>query len=213
MSYSSLFSQSRFFAGMLILVTALWILLWLTVLPWPAYGWLIVLVSYFVADAGSYILHYLVDFYGDPHKPGIVHEFQQHHDNQFGIVNASLSEVLLPAAWIVVPGLLLLSVLATAGWLHPALYLALSVAGLCWGYAQLFHRWAHQAVCSWPVRFLQDTGMILSSWSHAEHHIEPYTSHYAVVNGWSNPLFDRFGMPGMIDRVMLRLGFAKRCPV
>jgi len=205
-------NQQRYQTLLLYLVSIFWLFLWSGVLAWPEHGWLIVLVSYFLADAGSYILHYIVDFYGDTDKPGIVHEFQLHHADQFGIVKAPLSEVMFPAAWIVVPLLALLAAVTLAGWIPSGLALCLFVLGACWGYAQLFHRWAHLTFPSLPVKLLQKTGLVLSPWAHADHHIKPYTSNYAVVNGWSNWLLDSINMPKLIDALLSRLGFVKREP-
>ncbi len=66
-------NQARFQTAMLMLSFVLWCCLWWFVLDWPAQGWWTLLVSYFIADAGSYVLHYLIDFYGDGNHPGIVH--------------------------------------------------------------------------------------------------------------------------------------------
>lgn len=206
-------NQQRYQTLLLYLVSIFWLFLWSGVLAWPEHGWLIVLASYFLADAGSYILHYIVDFYGDADQPGMVQAFQLHHAEPAGIVDAPVSEVMFPAAWIVVPLLALLSAFTLAGWVSNGLALSLCVIGACWGYAQLFHRWAH---LGWPglaVRLLQKTGLVLSPSAHADHHRKPYTSNYAVVNGWSNRLLDRIKMPAVIDAVLSRLGFVKRQPI
>jgi len=171
--------------------------------------WGMVIVVVFVADAGSYLFHYVVDHYGHPRPGSVVYEFQRHHLVPDGIVHKPISEILYPAARIVTPleGLLLLeaSIRGDASWWR----LALLVLGMCWVLAQLCHRWSHRSPGR-LVRGLQSVGILISPSAHHRHHQAPYDSHFAVITGWSNPLFDGLGLPRWLDCLMQRLGFEKR---
>ncbi|BAN68109.1 fatty acid desaturase CarF family protein [endosymbiont of unidentified scaly snail isolate Monju] len=193
--------------AMLSLVFA-WVLWALETFSDPV-AWGVVIVAVFVADAGSYVFHYVVDHYGRPRPGGVVHAFQRHHLIPDGIVQKPVVEVLYPAARIVTPleALLLLgvSVRGEAGWW----VLALLVLSVFWVLAQLCHRWSHRPPGR-LVRGLQAAGILVSPSAHQRHHEAPYDSHFAVITGWSNPLFDGFGLPRRLDRLMQCLGLEKR---
>jgi len=200
--------KEKFYLVSLYLLTAQWV--WLLSERWPVHGWAIALVTLFVADAGSYVLHYIVDFYGDADRPGVIHEFQLHHKDPKGIVTAPLSHVLYPAAWIIVPVWATLGTFTAQGYIPPAVALVLAVLGASWGFAQLFHRWAHLRRPPLLIRLLQGMRLIIHPAPHDVHHTPPYATDYAVVTGWSNPVLDALKAPVLIDAILGALGFAKR---
>ena len=187
-------------------------LLWPVVLwqHWPEHSVLIALAALFCADAGSYVFHYIVDWYGDADRSGLAREFQKHHAQPDGIAEATVLEVLHPVARLVVPAWALAAAVTAFGWLPPSVALAVALIGAAWCYGQLAHRWTHMRQPPRLARLLQGLCLIVSPNAHRLHHIPPYSSHYAVITGWSNPLFDFLRLPRLIDRVLQGVGFEKR---
>ncbi len=167
--------------------------------------------TYLLADAGSYLFHYIVDHYGNAARQGIVREFQNHHAQPGYIAQRPLVEVIYPAAKIITLPVLVVLLLALAGWIPGAWALFLFTLGSCWVFTQVFHRWAHLRRPGRLVSLLQRTGLILGSTAHDRHHESPFMTDFAVINGWTNPLFDAIGMPGLVDIVLEKgLGIEKR---
>ncbi len=199
-------------------IVTIWFLVfgvWLIALPflvdahWRTF--VIVLSTYALADAGSYLFHYIVDHYGRADRPGVVREFQNHHREPGYIAQRPLSEVLEPAARIITPWLVLVLILALIGWLPGPLALFLFTLGSCWVFTQLFHRWSHLRDPGPLIGLLQRVGLIVGREAHTAHHRTPFMSHFAVINGWSNPLFDAIRMPLIVDYLLVGLlGIRKR---
>lgn len=54
------------------------------------------------------------------------------------------------------------------------------------------HAWAHWAgKVSWPIKMMQETGILQSPKHHAEHHRSPHLIRYCVMSEWLNPVLDR----------------------
>ncbi len=203
-------SRAKLWLTAWLLVFAAWVwALGFVLEPVPHAGW-ILLFTYFIADAGSYLFHYVVDHYGDPARAGLVRDFQCHHLTPCGIAERPLCEVLCPAARIVTPVMLLLWPVVVAGWLPGWLVLAGWALGSLWVFTQLFHRWAHMPQTRGAVRWLQRLRLVVGPVEHARHHRAPYDSNFAVINGWSNWLFDRIGVPALLDGLLAGLGIHKR---
>lgn len=70
--------------------------------------------------------------------------------------------------------------------------LTFSMLGLLGGYT---HKWAHERTChrihNKFICWLQDAGVILNPRHHRPHHTT-HTSHYALINGFTQPLLDIF---------------------
>ncbi len=200
------------------IVVSAWFLLfaaWVAALPFlvslDGGSIAIVVFTYAFADAGSYLFHYIVDHYGRADHPGIVAEFQGHHADPGRIARRPLVEVLYPAARIITPWSALALMLALAGWLPSGSALFLFVLGSCWVYTQLFHRWAHLREPPAVIAWLQRSGLILRATAHDRHHRLPFMTDFAVINGWTNPLFDAIDLPKWVDWVLEKgLGIPKR---
>jgi len=190
-------------------ISLAWMYAFVFLLPYIEFAWLLTLCGILLADAGSYVFHYLVDHYGQPVPGSLVHEFQRHHLFPHGIAEKPVSEVLYPAVRVVVPASLLMGVLLAVGWLPLALALLGFVVLSCWVLAQLFHRWAHMRPPA-LVRMAQDLRLLVSVREHALHHTQPYDTRFAVITGWSNFLLDRLGAPRLLDWLMWRFGKQKR---
>jgi hypothetical protein len=58
--------------------------------------------------------------------------------------------------------------------------------------ANEIHAWSHRAGKAWwPIRMMQETGIVQSAKHHAEHHRSPHQIRYCVMSEWLNPLLDR----------------------
>lgn len=185
------------------------VVVWVLWLPSVPLWWLWLLVGYALADAGSYLFHYIIDHYGDPRRPGLVREFQRHHLEPWGISRKSVSQAIVPAARVATPVMLVWLVLGLLGWVPPTLLLLGCELGVLWVFTQVFHRWAHMPTRG-VVRLAQRAGLIMGSRAHRHHHCPPFHSHFAVINGWSNRLLDRLQAPRLVDTVLGRFGCRKR---
>eukprot|EP00891_Asterochloris_glomerata_P008549 jgi/Astpho2/8549/e_gw1.00125.87.1_t len=58
--------------------------------------------------------------------------------------------------------------------------------------SQQLHCWTHSRRCTVPtqVAWLQNHGVLISPHAHQAHHQEPYSTNFATVNGWWNPVLD-----------------------
>ena len=189
-------------------VCAAWLVALLMWLPAVPYWGLWLLAGYALADAGSYLFHYVIDHYGDPARMGLVREFQLHHLEPWGIARKPVTAVIVPAARLATPVMALLLVAALAGWLPAWFSLVGFELGALWVFTQLFHRWAHMPTRG-LVRLAQRLRLIVSAQAHRRHHRAPFHSHFGVINGWSNWPLDRLDAPLLVDRLLGLLGYRK----
>lgn len=189
---------------------ALWVLLWTVILPWPAHGFWILLGTYVLADAGSYVLHYYYDHYADPHRSEIAHECQWHLLNPDEITRGPISGILETSALILVPLLFVVAVLTLLGAIPLWLALMLSSLGLIALFSRALHRWSHNRHNHWTIRALQKARLIVTPEAHDKHHQPPHGSNYAIVSGWSNPALDAVGIPSILDSTMARAKIPRR---
>lgn len=185
-----------------------WLLSWAFWLTPVAYWPLWLLLGYALADVGSYLFHYIIDHYGDPHGPGLVREFQMHHLEPWGIARRSVSEAIAPAARIVAPILSVWLLLGLQDWLPGWLLLMGFEVGVLWVFTQVFHRWAHMPTRG-VVRWAQRLGLIIGARAHRQHHKAPFHSHFGVINGWSNWPLDKLGAMRLVDAGLQGLGYRK----
>jgi hypothetical protein len=67
------------------------------------------------------------------------------------------------------------------------------------------HKQAHKSKPDFHGRVLQSTGLFLTFSKHARHHQPPFDSEFAVINGWSQILTDRFGFWSKMDLAWWRI--------
>jgi hypothetical protein len=154
-------------------------------------------VAWLIADFGSGLIHWWEDRYGDPEWPWplgplIVHPNIEHHQRPAKLCGSSYwarnATTLIPAA-----------VAALLAWF---LGFHAVAGGLLWlSQANEIHSWAHQK-CSWPVRAIQETGLLQSPRVHAEHHRRPFDRNYCVVTDWLNPILEAADFWGRVERVI-----------
>jgi ubiquitin-conjugating enzyme E2 variant len=144
--------------------------------------------GYLVADAASAVFHWAVDNYPTGDTPIIgktADEFQIHHKNPLNLEDGHvLDNIALAGQFTALP------MLAVAA-INPPV----AVAGVALGFlggitsAQASHRWAHLKK---PNRFTEmlQGNVLQAKTDHTDHHAQPHSGHYGIVNGLSNPLLD-----------------------
>lgn len=146
-------------------------------------GWLVTVAAALTfADLASGLVHWWEDRYGDPAWPVlgplVVRPNIVHHERPREFLRVSYWQrnytTLVPAL-----------VAAVLAWRVPWLCLGLVILSQ----SNELHAWAHSR-CSWPVRMAQRAGLIQSPRHHAQHHAQPFGSHYCVVTDWLNPLLE-----------------------
>jgi ubiquitin-conjugating enzyme E2 variant len=145
--------------------------------------------GYLVADAASAVFHWAVDNYPDGNTPIIgktADEFQIHHKNPLNLEEGHLLDnIALAGQFTALP------MLAVAAVNPPV-----AAAGMALGFlggvtsAQASHRWAHMKRPNKLTQMLQGN-VLQAKTDHTDHHAQPHAGHYGIVNGLSNPLFDK----------------------
>jgi ubiquitin-conjugating enzyme E2 variant len=135
--------------------------------------------------------------------------FQEHHADCLKITRETLPQVLAPVMPLLLPAWLLLSAPAVLGWITPGWSLYLCVVALGVGFGQVIHRWSHLPDPGLLVRGLQRTRLVVSARAHDAHHRPPHGNAYAIVSGWSNPLFDAVSLDRWLSAVLARLGYPR----
>jgi len=201
--------RPRYYLTLWLLACLLWAALWLAVLPWPP-GWpLVILAAWLTADAGSYCFHVVLDHHLRAERSEMARGFQAHHQDGAAITREPLPETLAAVVSPVLPVWLLAASLAAAGWLPAWLALYGCVLGLGVGFGQVFHRWAHLERPGPLVAWAQRLGLVVAPRAHAAHHAPPVGTAYAIVCGWSNPLFDALALDRCLSALLARLGWPR----
>ena len=156
------------------------------------------LAAVLAADLVSGLVHWICDRFFSEETPLIgrilIHPFREHHADPLAITRHGLFElcgnsalaVLPPVLGIVLAGAPGASAARVAG--H-GFVIALALAVFA---TNQLHKWAHARRRSAPVRFLQRTGLILSTEVHERHHRGDFSQGYCVTTGWLNPLLDKY---------------------
>jgi ubiquitin-conjugating enzyme E2 variant len=179
-------------------------------------AWLLlpaVLVSFFVGDLVTGLVHWAADTYCSEETPvigpSLIKPFRMHHFDPKDICRHGVVETLGNTCILACP---LLGLLVYAGtsveWPGAHAFAAL-VAVLSVGMTvatNQFHKWAHADLPPAPVRLLQASGLILSSEHHEGHHGGGFDSRYCITNGWMNPLLDRLKFFAVAERALGKLG-------
>jgi hypothetical protein len=162
----------------------------------------VAVVMLLAADVLSGIVHWGFDRFGSESTPlvgpNLVRTFREHHTDPLGITRHSFVEANGgPAFGSSV-------VFAVGLCAPPALAAALFWLGTFGLATNLVHAWAHGPAPR-PVRWLQRAGVLLSPEHHAAHHDAPYDRAYCITTGWANPLLDRIGAWGRMERAIRTL--------
>jgi palmitoyl-[glycerolipid] 3-(E)-desaturase len=166
-------------------------------------------LSWLAADFGSGVLHWAVDNYGTGQTPifgSIIAAFQGHHCAPWTITERSFANntYKLCTPFGILP-VTLFTVLATLGYMTPAM--ALFLVAFCFFevLSQEFHKWSHQRPSespSWVNAVLQKYGFTVSKQAHALHHTSPYEGNYCIVSGFHNTWLDQTGFFRRLERII-----------
>ena len=165
------------------------------------------------ADLGSGLVHWGADTWGRDDLPVIGRRllvpFRVHHVNPDDFLRRSFIDTNGDVALVTIPAIAaLLQIPLEAAWGGPA---AVFGAGLC-GFGMMtnqIHQWAHMPSPPWPVRWLQDSGVILGRAQHATHHARPYDAHYCITTGWCNRPIEALGLFRRIEICVTRMTGAR----
>lgn len=162
-----------------------------------------------VADFLSGLVHALCDNLGSVDTPIVgqkfIRSFREHHTDPLDMTRGDLIRVnadnVLACLPILIPCVL---------WLDVGSHLLLSTFLLAlMGFVVVtnqIHKWAHMAEVPGPVRWLQRHQLVLSPEHHRVHHTPPYSSHYCITSGITNPFLTRIGFWPALLRLCRWLG-------
>lgn len=173
-------------------------------------GWLIgaALIGYLTADLASGVVHWLADRFGSPDTPilgeAFVHPFREHHDLPKKILEHDFVEVngnnCVAMLLFLIPMEFVLPSVFSGSWIGLASFTVTFSLGIFM--TNQFHQWAHADEVSAPVRWLQQTRLVLSPEAHDRHHTLPYESDYCITSGWMNPILERLNLFGGIEKFL-----------
>lgn len=149
---------------------------------------LTILLCLVAADFLTGLLHWWEDTYGDPGWPVIgeliVKPNILHHQDPLHFTTA---ETLFSRNYLqVVPASLLA---AGVLFLSPSLW-PVSLTLVVAAFGNEVHAWSHRAKNPWPVRLLQDTGILQAPRQHAKHHHAPFTHYYCTILNVTNAVLE-----------------------
>eukprot|EP01110_Echinostelium_bisporum_P011456 TRINITY_DN5335_c0_g1_i1.p1 TRINITY_DN5335_c0_g1~~TRINITY_DN5335_c0_g1_i1.p1 ORF type:complete len:324 (+),score=60.69 TRINITY_DN5335_c0_g1_i1:188-1159(+) len=151
-------------------------------------------LSMFVADFFSGIMHWGADTYGSLETPvfgqSIIRSFREHHVVPTAICHHDFIEANGDNCAITLPFTILAAFNSFdqdnlyALFVHNFLLFTTFWAAL----TNQIHKWSHTYKLPWYVSILQDYGIIISKRDHAVHHRNPFDKYYCITNGWLNPV-------------------------
>lgn len=166
-----------------------------------ACGWI-------AADFVSGLVHWLADTWGSETMPWIgprfLKPFRVHHTTPESFLECKFMDTNGDTALIGIP--FLLSVFAVPLTSHWGFWFALFLTSFC-----LFalptnqiHQWAHMSRPPRFVRWLQASGLILSTDSHGLHHSGAHSQHYCITTGFCNRLLERICFFRILENAISR---------
>jgi len=167
---------------------------------------LTIIASIVLGDMGTGIFHWSVDNYGGIKTPifgSVCVAFQGHHDTPWTITFRSFCNNVFKIAYGTIPALVLVAVLVPAEAVLAKVFLTLFINW--WLISQEFHKWAHMRTVPPVVKFLQDSGIILSRKEHGLHHTSPFEEKYCILTGICNPILDSSRFFRVLEKVIWAL--------
>jgi plasmanylethanolamine desaturase len=170
---------------------------------------LVALCGVVTADFLSGIVHWAADTWGRDDTPvvgqRILVPFRVHHVNPDDFLRRRFLDTNGDVAWVTSPVLLSLqAVPLETMWGSLAAVFGFTLCGTGVMTNQI-HQWAHMASPPWPVRVLQDCGVLLGRREHGGHHAGAYDSYYCITTGWCNRPLDRMGFFRRLERVITQM--------
>jgi ubiquitin-conjugating enzyme E2 variant len=163
-----------------------------------------VLICILIADFLSGFFHWLEDSYGKENwliigdfitKPNIIH-----HHNPRHFVHASWWMRNRVLFFLAVNALLIAYSSDLLNW-QTLLVISIGTS------ANEIHRCAHQTPQENGkiIYFLQQTGILQSSFHHALHHQGQRNTHYCVITNWLNPLLEAVGLWRILEALVAKI--------
>lgn len=142
-------------------------------------------------------MHWAADTWGTFETPifgpTIIRAFRMHHIDPQDIVKHSFAETNFSSSYPA-PFVIAIAFLTNNGGYISQTFNWSVIFGVVLGIlTNEFHKWAHM-VHSKPhpfIRFLQQSGLIISHEKHHVHHQGKFDSSYCIINGWMNPFLER----------------------
>jgi plasmanylethanolamine desaturase len=154
-----------------------------------------------IADFFSGFFHWLEDAYGHEDFPVTGRLFTVpnilHHHNPRYFVRHSW----LQSSWDLA---LFCALIVFVAWLFGLLSWQVWLLAILGANANQIHKWAHRSRHeNGPlISFLHDCRLVQSPAHHAGHHTNPKSSHYCVLTDFVNPVLDRIGFWGGLERLV-----------
>jgi ubiquitin-conjugating enzyme E2 variant len=166
-------------------------------------------VSYFVADFASGVVHWATDTWFNEKQLGrLIGIAREHHTHPRYILgyrfleHATLGST--PSAGLFWPIALLIA--ASPGsivtYVSMITIFTTSLCLLCGGF---LHNFGHRRATSPIARLAQRFRLVITPEHHAIHHLGDQTIQYCIVNGWANPLCDKFGIWRTLESIVSKL--------
>lgn len=151
-------------------------------------------LAMFVSDFFSGIVHWGADTWGSLDTPlvgqSFIRSFREHHLSPVAICKHDIIEVNGDNAMIALPFLLITALVTPKQndvyflFIHSFLVVTCLLSGL----TNQIHKWTHTYKLPYIVKFMMDSGVILSKKDHAVHHRNPFDKYYCITTGWLNPV-------------------------
>jgi hypothetical protein len=166
-----------------------------------------ILAAYLLADFVTGVYHWALDNYGSPATPlvgGQVVAVQLHHvqpltntDREFANTSYKVFKPFLPVS--------ILYLAVSAGRVHGAVDIFISLFSLLLCMSQQIHAWCHMKLPAVPgvVRYLQNVGVLISRQDHSAHHHPPFNRSYCCVSGVCNQILDDWGFFRVLEKLIL----------
>jgi len=167
------------------------------------------LVGYFLADFFSGMVHWAMDTWFDVDSVGrsvaIAREHHIYPQSIFGyrfLDHASLGSI--PGSVVFWPLFIVCMLLPLTAFSYAAA-LVIMVICTCLLFGTTFHNFGHRRGRGFLLRNAQKYRLVMTPEHHAVHHMGDHTVHYCAVNGWANPVCDKFGVWRGLEKVIARL--------
>jgi len=167
---------------------------------------LTIMASIVLGDLGTGVFHWSVDNYGGIKTPvfgSVCVAFQGHHVTPWTITFRSFCNNVFKIAYGTIPALLLVAAIVPAEAVLTKIFLTLFINW--WLISQEFHKWAHMRTVPPVIKFLQDSGIILSRKEHGLHHTSPFESNYCILTGICNPVLDATRFFRVLEKLVFKL--------
>lgn len=149
--------------------------------------------TFFTVDLISGIFHKFLDSYASEKNPiwgNATKSFRKHHEFPGNLNEISYMNNIGAFGTLLAP--LYATTAIAAPHLAPELGSQLLLGLLLFSNGTEIHRQAHLPKANGFVRGLQKIKVFQNHKSHMQHHEKPTDSDYGIINGWSNPVTNRF---------------------